>query len=151
MSSLPEQPFTSAAWSRRAVLRGAAVAGGLAVPPRGRPPRPAHRPRRPRCPPGSPRTAARTSTGPARPPTTGCGPAPRAPRGRGGPRRLGRAAGWRLRPRGRSHTWAPLTISPAPPGRPGAARVLLVDTVKHLTALRLERAEPPAWSAPRPG
>ncbi|MEE1823651.1 cholesterol oxidase substrate-binding domain-containing protein [Streptomyces sp. BE20] len=43
-----------------------------------------------------------------------------------------RAHGWRLRPQGYRHTWAPLTVAD---GTPGAARVLLLDTTRHLTAI----------------
>ncbi|WUK14883.1 FAD-binding protein [Kitasatospora sp. NBC_00374] len=43
-----------------------------------------------------------------------------------------RANGWRLRAQGHRHTWAPLTV---PDGTPAAARVLLLDTTRHLTAL----------------
>ncbi|MFD5316555.1 cholesterol oxidase substrate-binding domain-containing protein [Streptomyces sp. NPDC127098] len=52
------------------------------------------------------------------------------------------AEGWRLRPRGKAHTWSPLTITPdtAPD-----ARVLLVDTTAHLTATELV---PPPAGAP---
>ncbi|MDT0444770.1 cholesterol oxidase substrate-binding domain-containing protein [Streptomyces johnsoniae] len=50
-----------------------------------------------------------------------------------------RAAGWRLRARGKAHTWSPLTITP---GTDVDARVLLVDTTTHLTATEL--ATPPA-------
>jgi FAD/FMN-containing dehydrogenase len=47
-------------------------------------------------------------------------------------------AGWRLRARGRSHTWSPLTITPT---TAADAPVLLVDTV-HLTGMEL--VDPPA-------
>ncbi|MFB7471990.1 cholesterol oxidase substrate-binding domain-containing protein [Kitasatospora sp. NPDC056184] len=43
-----------------------------------------------------------------------------------------RAHGWRLRAQGHRHTWAPLTVAD---GTPEAARVLLLDTTRHLTAL----------------
>ncbi|MGW3043438.1 cholesterol oxidase substrate-binding domain-containing protein [Kitasatospora sp. NPDC001159] len=42
------------------------------------------------------------------------------------------ANGWRLRATGYRHTWAPLTV---PNGTPDSARVLLLDTSRHLTAL----------------
>ncbi|WP_405016021.1 FAD-binding protein [Kitasatospora sp. NBC_00070] len=45
-----------------------------------------------------------------------------------------RGAGWRLRPQGHRHGWAPLTVAP---GTPASARVLLVDTTQHLTAMAL--------------
>ncbi|WP_327682575.1 cholesterol oxidase substrate-binding domain-containing protein [Kitasatospora sp. NBC_00458] len=43
-----------------------------------------------------------------------------------------RAHGWRLRAQGYRHTWAPLTVAD---GTTGAARVLLLDTTRHLTAI----------------
>ncbi|MEU1420229.1 cholesterol oxidase substrate-binding domain-containing protein [Kitasatospora sp. NPDC005751] len=43
-----------------------------------------------------------------------------------------RAHGWRLRAQGYRHTWAPLTVAD---DTPGSARVLLLDTTRHLTAL----------------
>ncbi|WP_380286329.1 cholesterol oxidase substrate-binding domain-containing protein [Kitasatospora purpeofusca] len=43
-----------------------------------------------------------------------------------------RAHGWRLRAQGHRHTWAPLTVAD---GTPEAARVLLLDTTRHLTAI----------------
>ncbi|MFG3052013.1 cholesterol oxidase substrate-binding domain-containing protein [Kitasatospora sp. NPDC048239] len=43
-----------------------------------------------------------------------------------------RANGWRLRAHGHRHTWAPLTVADA---TPGSARVLLLDTSRHLTAI----------------
>ncbi|MFD7590064.1 cholesterol oxidase substrate-binding domain-containing protein [Kitasatospora sp. NPDC059811] len=42
------------------------------------------------------------------------------------------ANGWRLRATGYRHTWAPLTVAN---GTPDSARVLLVDTSRHLTAM----------------
>lgn len=48
------------------------------------------------------------------------------------------ASGWRLRARGMSHTWSPLTITQA---TASDARVLLLDTTRHLT--HMETAEPP--------
>ncbi|MFE6050606.1 cholesterol oxidase substrate-binding domain-containing protein [Kitasatospora sp. NPDC056446] len=42
------------------------------------------------------------------------------------------ANGWRLRASGYRHTWAPLTVADR---TPESARVLLVDTSRHLTAL----------------
>ncbi|MEV5875237.1 cholesterol oxidase substrate-binding domain-containing protein [Streptomyces sp. NPDC052101] len=44
-------------------------------------------------------------------------------------------AGWRVRARGRSHGWSPLTITE---GTRADSRVLLVDTASHLTGLTLE-------------
>ncbi|MCD7444557.1 FAD-binding protein [Streptomyces lincolnensis] len=46
-----------------------------------------------------------------------------------------RRHGWRVRPRGSSHGWSPLTITE---GTPSGAPVLLVDTAAHLTGLALE-------------
>ncbi|MFE6184836.1 cholesterol oxidase substrate-binding domain-containing protein [Streptomyces sp. NPDC056465] len=47
--------------------------------------------------------------------------------------------GWRLRARGKAHTWSPLTITgPAESDQ----RVLLLDTTEHLT--RMELVDPPA-------
>ncbi|MFG2549210.1 cholesterol oxidase substrate-binding domain-containing protein [Streptomyces sp. NPDC048581] len=43
--------------------------------------------------------------------------------------------GWRVRARGASHGWSPLTISQ---GTPSDTPVLLVDTAPHLTGLSLE-------------
>ncbi|MFJ3790038.1 cholesterol oxidase substrate-binding domain-containing protein [Kitasatospora sp. NPDC090091] len=43
-----------------------------------------------------------------------------------------RANGWRLRAQGHRHTWAPLTVADA---TPESARVLLLDTTRHLTAI----------------
>jgi FAD/FMN-containing dehydrogenase len=44
-------------------------------------------------------------------------------------------AGWKVRPRGYRHGWAPLTVT----GATGSADpVLLVDTTRHLTAMRVE-------------
>lgn len=43
--------------------------------------------------------------------------------------------GWRVRARGASHGWSPLTITQ---GTPSDAPVLLVDTASHLTGLSLE-------------
>ncbi|GAA0691036.1 cholesterol oxidase substrate-binding domain-containing protein [Kitasatospora atroaurantiaca] len=45
-----------------------------------------------------------------------------------------RAAGWRLRAQGHRHGWAPLTVAD---GTPASARVLLVDTTRHLTGISL--------------
>ncbi|WP_197938592.1 FAD-binding protein [Phytohabitans flavus] len=44
-------------------------------------------------------------------------------------------AGWKVRPRGYRHGWAPLTVTAA---TAPADRVLLVDTTHHLTAMRVE-------------
>lgn len=46
-----------------------------------------------------------------------------------------------LRPRGMMHNWSPLTVVP---GTPPDARVVLVDTTQHLTAMRIESSSPPA-------
>ncbi|MFG3009853.1 cholesterol oxidase substrate-binding domain-containing protein [Streptomyces cinerochromogenes] len=45
--------------------------------------------------------------------------------------------GWRVRARGCSHGWSPLTVTE---GTTAADRVLLVDTTRHLTGLALESA-----------
>ncbi|GAA1165140.1 FAD/FMN-containing dehydrogenase [Kitasatospora gansuensis] len=45
-----------------------------------------------------------------------------------------RAAGWRLRPQGHRHGWAPLTVAA---GTPASAQVLLLDTTQHLTSIAL--------------
>ncbi|MFI6542392.1 cholesterol oxidase substrate-binding domain-containing protein [Streptomyces prunicolor] len=45
--------------------------------------------------------------------------------------------GWRVRPRGSSHGWSPLTIES---GTTSDAPVLLVDTAPHLTGLTLDSA-----------
>lgn len=50
-----------------------------------------------------------------------------------------RANGWRLRARGKSHTWSPLTITQA---TEPDARILLLDTTVHLT--HMELTAPPA-------
>jgi FAD/FMN-containing dehydrogenase len=50
-----------------------------------------------------------------------------------------RANGWRLRARGKSHTWSPLTITQ---GTEPDARILLLDTTVHLT--HMELTAPPA-------
>jgi FAD/FMN-containing dehydrogenase len=42
--------------------------------------------------------------------------------------------GWRVRPRGRMHGWSPLLVAP---GTPSSARIVLADTTKHLTGLRM--------------
>lgn len=59
-----------------------------------------------------------------------------------------RANGWRLRPRGKSHNWSPLTITPSTGHH---AKVLLLDTTKHLTAMELTTPPPapPARSGRR--
>ncbi|MFI9587727.1 cholesterol oxidase substrate-binding domain-containing protein [Streptomyces sp. NPDC052236] len=49
------------------------------------------------------------------------------------------ANGWRLRARGKSHNWSPLTIVPA---TESDAQVLLLDTTEHLT--HMELTTPPA-------
>lgn len=43
--------------------------------------------------------------------------------------------GWRVRARGASHGWSPLTVTE---GTPSGAPVLLVDTTPHLTGLALD-------------
>ncbi|MBC2866197.1 FAD-binding protein [Streptomyces mexicanus] len=45
-------------------------------------------------------------------------------------------AGWTVRAQGQRHGWAPLTVAD---GTPAAARVVLLDTTAHLTAMSLER------------
>lgn len=45
-------------------------------------------------------------------------------------------AGWTVRAQGRRHGWAPLTVAD---GTPATARVVLLDTTAHLTAMSLER------------
>ena len=45
--------------------------------------------------------------------------------------------GYRLRPRGAMHSWAPLTVSD---GEGSDARVILVDTTQHLTAMTIVSA-----------
>lgn len=57
-----------------------------------------------------------------------------------------RANGWRLRPRGKSHNWSPLTITPSTGHQ---AKVLLLDTTKHLTAMELTTPPPGAPGAVR--
>jgi FAD/FMN-containing dehydrogenase len=54
------------------------------------------------------------------------------------------ANGYRLRPRGYSHNWFPLTI---PPGTTGAVRVLLVDTTEMLTAITVNDGPPASVTA----
>jgi FAD/FMN-containing dehydrogenase len=51
------------------------------------------------------------------------------------------ANGYRLRPRGHGHSWAPLTVVP---GTGCADRTLLVDTTRHLTGMQLVSADPAA-------
>jgi FAD/FMN-containing dehydrogenase len=54
------------------------------------------------------------------------------------------AAGWRVRPKGRSHGWSPLVL---PQGFSGE-RYLLLDTTQHLTGVRLDpRGLPPTVTA----
>lgn len=50
-----------------------------------------------------------------------------------------RSRGWRLRAKGFSHGWAPLTVTP---GTTCETRVVLVDTTQHLTALRVLGTKP---------
>lgn len=60
-----------------------------------------------------------------------------------------RRQGWRIRPRGLSHGWSPLTVAE---GTGAGAPVLLVDTTRRLTALSLESTDPaPPWRAWSPG
>ena len=49
--------------------------------------------------------------------------------------------GYRVRALGRAHTWSPLALAPTPSRSP---RVLLVDTTRHLTRMRLADAGPAA-------
>ncbi|MDQ7908658.1 cholesterol oxidase substrate-binding domain-containing protein [Phytohabitans sp. ZYX-F-186] len=58
------------------------------------------------------------------------------------------AAGWKVRPRGYRHGWAPLTVTGA---TDPAAPVLLVDTTRHLTAMSIEPGPVPGSSAVRVG
>jgi FAD/FMN-containing dehydrogenase len=52
--------------------------------------------------------------------------------------------GYRVRARGAMHNWSPLTLAV---GTPRSPRVLLVDTTKHLTGMRLARSGPAAVTA----
>ncbi|WP_149828114.1 cholesterol oxidase substrate-binding domain-containing protein [Streptomyces tailanensis] len=52
-----------------------------------------------------------------------------------------RRQGWKVRPRGLSHGWSPLTITP---GTESGAPVLLVDTTTHLTGMTLLSTDPAA-------
>ena len=49
--------------------------------------------------------------------------------------------GYRVRALGRAHTWSPLALAPTPSRSP---RVLLVDTTRHLTRMRMAAAGPAA-------
>ena len=49
--------------------------------------------------------------------------------------------GYRVRPRGAMHNWSPLTLAA---GTPNLPRVVLVDTTRHLTRMRLSRSAPAA-------
>jgi FAD/FMN-containing dehydrogenase len=49
--------------------------------------------------------------------------------------------GYRVRALGRAHTWSPLALAPTPSRSP---RVLLVDTTRHLTRMRLVGSGPAA-------
>ena len=49
--------------------------------------------------------------------------------------------GYRVRALGRAHTWSPLALAPTPSRAP---RVLLVDTTRHLTRIRLADGGPHA-------
>lgn len=53
-----------------------------------------------------------------------------------------RTQGWRLRPRGRSHNWSPLVVQPG-----SHDKVVLVDTTRHLTAVRVSPGSPAAVTA----
>jgi FAD/FMN-containing dehydrogenase len=52
--------------------------------------------------------------------------------------------GYRVRARGARHNWSPLTLAA---GTRRSPRVLLVDTTKHLTGMRLARSRPAAVTA----
>ncbi|HTN82201.1 MAG TPA: cholesterol oxidase substrate-binding domain-containing protein [Sorangium sp.] len=52
------------------------------------------------------------------------------------------AAGYPLRPRGKMHTWSPLTVTPETSR--ATAQVVLVDTTQHLTAMQMVSASPAA-------
>ncbi|XXY44886.1 cholesterol oxidase substrate-binding domain-containing protein [Sorangium sp. So ce269] len=52
------------------------------------------------------------------------------------------AAGYTLRPRGKMHTWSPLTVTPET--RPASAQVVLVDTTQHLTGMQMVSTSPAA-------
>jgi FAD/FMN-containing dehydrogenase len=52
--------------------------------------------------------------------------------------------GYRVRARGRMHNWSPLALAP---GSGVAPRVLLVDTTRHLTHMRMARGHPGAVTA----
>ncbi|PJE97844.1 FAD-linked oxidase [Streptomyces carminius] len=55
-------------------------------------------------------------------------------------------SGWRVRPRGHSHGWAPLTLAADSGGDAGSGRpVLLLDTTRHLTGLDI--SAPPGGPA----
>ncbi|MEV4039904.1 cholesterol oxidase substrate-binding domain-containing protein [Streptomyces umbrinus] len=56
------------------------------------------------------------------------------------------ANGWRLRPRGKSHNWSPLTLTSA---TEPDAQVLLLDTAEHLTRVELTTPPPGAPGAVR--
>lgn len=49
--------------------------------------------------------------------------------------------GYRVRPRGVNHNWSPLNVSP---GQTCEDRVVLIDTVTHLTGVEIDRASQPA-------
>ena len=49
--------------------------------------------------------------------------------------------GYRVRALGRAHNWSPLALASTPSRSP---RVVLVDTTRHLTAMRLAGGGPPA-------
>jgi FAD/FMN-containing dehydrogenase len=51
------------------------------------------------------------------------------------------ANGYRLRPQGHAHSWAPLTVLP---GAGCAPATLLVDTTRHLTGMQLVSTDPAA-------
>ncbi|AXQ27732.1 FAD-binding protein [Solimonas sp. K1W22B-7] len=52
-----------------------------------------------------------------------------------------KAQGWRLRPRGSMHNWSPLALEP---GTDCDARILMVDTTQHLTAMEMVAPLPEA-------
>jgi FAD/FMN-containing dehydrogenase len=51
------------------------------------------------------------------------------------------ANGYRLRPQGHAHSWAPLTVTP---GIGCASRTVLVDTTRYLTGIQLVATDPAA-------
>ncbi|MEU9789195.1 cholesterol oxidase substrate-binding domain-containing protein [Streptomyces sparsogenes] len=137
----PESPAAELL-SRRNALKAAAVAGTLAVPPllTGAPAAVAAGAEPPELPAGL--TAHRSpylnwSGEIAHHGLWAC--APRTPEDVVALANWAHRAGWRLRPRGKAHNWSPLTITPT---TADDAKVLLLDTTEHLTALRLESPAP---------